>query len=59
MKIWQCFVLLFYEEKRNPLCSTPVSKYNDPGRSTNTSKFGGGYETGDRDRELEAPLCHC
>ena len=32
---------------------------NHPGESTNTLRFGGGYETGDYEREMTVTLCHC
>ena len=36
----------------------PSPPRNHPGGSTNTLRFGGGYEIGDYERELAAPLCH-
>ena len=32
---------------------------NHPGGRTNTLRFGGGHKTGDYERELAVPLCHC
>jgi hypothetical protein len=33
---------------------------NHPGGSANTSRFGGEFSTsGDDERELEVPFCHC